>query len=159
MRNNWTTITRKQKLGKKQLYGRFKRLISNISHEKIWTWLRKGNFKRETSSLLTAAPKKAIRTNHIKVIIDKTQQNSKCKISGEREENIKHIINECSKLAQKDYKTRHKWVGKIIHWELCNKFKFDHYEQMIYAQPGDLRRLVIQTSVKDHQLTLMWKTL
>ena len=32
--NNRMTITRKQKWGGKQLYGRFKRLINNISHEK-----------------------------------------------------------------------------------------------------------------------------
>ena len=37
------TTTRKQKWEGKQLYGRFKRLINNISHQKTWTWLRKGN--------------------------------------------------------------------------------------------------------------------
>ena len=26
-----------------------------------------------------------------------------------------HIISECSKLAQKEYKTRHDWVDKVIH--------------------------------------------
>ena len=52
--NNRMTITRKQKWEGKQLYGRFKRLINNISHDKTWTWLRKGNFKRETESLLIA---------------------------------------------------------------------------------------------------------
>ena len=31
------------------------------------------------------------------------------------------IISECSKLAQKEYKTKHDWVGKMIHWELSNK--------------------------------------
>ena len=43
-----------------------------------------------------------------------------------RDETINHIISECSKLALKEYKTRHNWVGKVIHWELCKKFKFDH---------------------------------
>ena len=37
------TITRKQKWEEKQLYGRFKRLISNISHQKTWTYLRNRN--------------------------------------------------------------------------------------------------------------------
>ncbi len=60
------TITRKQKWEEKQLYVRFKRLISNISFEKTWTWLIKGNLKRETESLLIAAQNNAIRTNHIK---------------------------------------------------------------------------------------------
>ena len=52
---NRMTITRKQQWEEKQLYGRFKRLINDISHENTWTWLRKGNFKRETESLLIAA--------------------------------------------------------------------------------------------------------
>ena len=53
--DNRMTITRKQKWEGKQLYGQFKRLINNISFDKIWTCLRKGNFKRETESLLMAA--------------------------------------------------------------------------------------------------------
>ena len=67
------TKTRKQKCEGKQLYRRFKRLVNNTSHQKTWTWLRKGNLKRETESLLIAAHDNAIRTNHIKARIDKTQ--------------------------------------------------------------------------------------
>ena len=37
---NRMTKTRKQKWEGKQLHGRFKRLINNISHDKIWTWQR-----------------------------------------------------------------------------------------------------------------------
>ena len=96
-----------------------------IWHDKTWTWLRKGNLKRETESLLMAA-QNAIRSNHIKARIDKTQQNSKCRLCGDRDETINHIISECSKLAQKEYKTRHDWEGKVTHWEMCKKFKFDH---------------------------------
>ena len=70
MMDNRMTITRKQKCEGKQLYGRFKWLINNISHDKTWTWLRKGNFKRETESLLIAAQNSIIRTNHIKARID-----------------------------------------------------------------------------------------
>ena len=36
------------------------------------------------------------------------------------------MISECSKLAQKEYKTRHDWMGKVIHREMCKKFKFGH---------------------------------
>ena len=44
------TTTRKQKSEKKQHYGRFKRQINNISHQKTWTWLRKGNPKKQNIS-------------------------------------------------------------------------------------------------------------
>ena len=83
---------------------------------------KKRNFMRETKSLLIAAQNNAVRTNHIKAKIDKTQQNSKCRLCGDRDETINHIISECSKLAQKEYKTRHNWVGKVIHREMCKKF-------------------------------------
>ena len=89
------TITRKQKWEEKQLYGRLKRLISK-KNEKTWMWRRKGNLKRETESLLIAT-QNAIKTNHIKARIDKTQQNSQCSLCGDRDENINHIISECSK--------------------------------------------------------------
>ena len=39
---------------------------------------------------------------------------------------INHIISECSQLAQRENKTRHDWVDKVIHRELCQKLKFDH---------------------------------
>ena len=81
----------------------------------------KGNFKRETESLPIAAQNNAIRTNHIKARIDKTQPNSKCKFRGNRVETMNHIISECCKLAQKEYKTRHDSEGNVIHLELCKK--------------------------------------
>ena len=130
------TITRKRKCEEKQLYGRFKSLINNISYEKTWTGLRKGNFKRETESPLIVAQNNAIRTNHIKVRIDKTQQNRKYRLCGERDETINHIISECSKLAQKEYKTRHDWMGKVIHWEMYKKLKFDHTNKWYIHNPA-----------------------
>ena len=100
-RINRTTITRKQKWEEKQLCGRFKRLTNNISHKKTWTWLRKGNLMRETESLLIPAQNNAIRTNHIKARIDKSQQNSRLRLCDDRDETSYHIISESSKLAQK----------------------------------------------------------
>ena len=124
--NERMTTTRNQKWERKQLYGRFKRIINNISHQKTWTWLRKGNLKGETESLRIAAQDNAIRTNNIKARIDKAQQNSKCRLCSDRDETINHIISECSKLAQKEYKARHDWVATVIHWEMCRKFQFYH---------------------------------
>ena len=112
------TTTRKQKWERKELYGRFKRLINNILHQKTWTWLRKANLKRETEPLLIAAQEYAIRTNHIKARIDKTQQNSKCRLCGDRYETINHIVSEFSKLAQGKYRAKHDLVGKVVHWEM-----------------------------------------
>ena len=56
--------------------------------------------------------KNAIRTNYIKTIIDYTQRNGKCTVYEESNETRNHIISECSKLAQKKYKSRHDWVER-----------------------------------------------
>ena len=90
----------------------------------------KRNLKKVTESLLIAAQNNAIRTNYIKARIDKTQQNSKCRLCCERDETINYIISECSKLAQKEYKSRYDWVGKVIYWEMCKEFKFDHTNKL-----------------------------
>ena len=138
--DNRMTITRKQKWEEKQLYGCFKRLI-NILHEKTWTWLRLGDFKRETESLLIATQNKAIRTNHIKARIDKMEPNSKCRLCCDRDETINHIRSECSKLAQKECKTRHDWVDKVIDSEMCKKFIFDHMNNPAPVLGNDTHKL------------------
>ena len=50
------------------------------------------------------------------------------------------IISKCSKLAQREYKARHDWVGKVIHGEMCKKFKFDHTNKWYMAQPSTCPR-------------------
>ena len=98
---------------------------NEISHEKTWKWLRKGNFKWETKSIRIVAQINTIQTNIIKAKIDKMQKDSKCWLCDDRDKTINHILSKCSKLAQKEYKTRHDRVGKVIYWELCKKVKID----------------------------------
>ena len=89
-------------------------------------WLRKGNFKKKAKSLLIAVQNNAIRTSQVKAWIDNIQQNSRCRLCDDRDETINHIISECSKLSQKEYKAWHDWVGRLMHWEQCKELKFDY---------------------------------
>ena len=116
-RTNRTTITRKQKWEEKQLYGCFKRLISNISHEKNVGVVK----KRETKSLLKAAKNDAIRTNHIKARIDKSQHSSRWRSCGDKDETINYIIRKCRELAQKEYKTWHNLGGQGVPLEAVHE--------------------------------------
>ena len=102
MRTNRTTKKKqKTKMGRKTILWTFK-----TTNKKTLMWLKKGNLKRKTESFQTAAQNNALRTNHIKSRIDKTQQNSKCTLCGDRDETINHT-SKISKLVQKEYKTRH----------------------------------------------------
>ena len=64
------------------------------------------------------------------------QQNSKCRLCGDRNETINHI-SKCSKLAQ-EYKTKHDWMGKVIHWDMCKKFQFDHTNKWYMHNPASV---------------------
>ena len=39
-----------------------------------------------------------------------------------------------NRIAQKEYKTKHYWVGIVIHWELCKGLKFD-YDNVMGTYP------------------------
>ena len=41
-------------------------------------------------------------------------------------------------MAQKKYKSRHDWVGKVIHWELCKELRFDHTDKGNTQKPDSV---------------------
>ena len=49
-----------------------------------------------------------------------------CRMCNEREETIFHILSECQKLAQTEYKKRHDKVAQLVHWNLCKRYGIDH---------------------------------
>ena len=51
---------------------------------------------------------------------------SKCSLGKDRNETVNNTISEYSKLVEKEYKTRHDWVGKVIHWWLGKRLKLYH---------------------------------
>ena len=59
-------------------------------------------------------------------------------------------------MAQKEYKARHDWVGKVIHWEMCKKFKFDHANKWYMHNPApvlenDTQKLIWDFNIQtDH---------
>ena len=61
---------------------------------------------------------------------------------------LKRIISECSKLAQKGYKARHDWVRRVIHWEMCRKFQFDHTNKWYTFNPAPV--------LENDQHKLLW---
>ena len=63
-----------------------------------------------------------------------------------------HIINEYIKLTQKEYKTRHDWMGKVIHRGLCKKLKFDHPTKWYMHKPESLRMNKMQKLLGDYEI-------
>ena len=114
------------------MHGQFIRQTKDIADDMFWAWLGSGTLKRETESLITAAQDQCIRTNNIKA---KTQEKSLCRMCGQKEETVMHIICECTKLAQKEYKRRHDLMGTAIQWKLCKQLEFNHAAKWYEHKP------------------------
>ena len=87
------------------------------------------DLKVKTEATICAAKEQALMTNYTKNKIDKTSENPLCKMCGERGETVQHIICECKKLAQREYKRRHDTVAKLVHWKLCEKHNLERKEK------------------------------
>ena len=71
---------------------------------------------------------------------------------------IINIISEYSKLAQKENKIRHNRVGKMIHSELCKKFKFYHNVRWYMHKPesvlNETHKILLHFKIQvDHQIS------
>ena len=78
--------------------------------------------EKKKQGLIFAAQEQALRMNWIRKNIDGQEVSEKCRMCGERDESIIHLIAKCKKLAQKECKQRHDNIARIVHLELCQKF-------------------------------------
>jgi len=69
-----------------------------------WEWLRNGDLKKAIKGTIMAAQEQATRTRSIKHHIDEVETSPLCRLCGDREETISHLVSEYSQLAQKQYK-------------------------------------------------------
>ena len=112
------------------MVSQYVRITEEIRDHESWNWLKRGTLKKETEGTLMAAQDQALRTNAIKSRIDKQDISPMSRLCGEREETISHIVAECTKLAQKQYRHwRHDRVALVIYCTLCKRFGFPHSDQ------------------------------
>ena len=83
----------------KVLHGQYFRQTKEVRSDHIIVWLQSGDLERETESLILAAQNQSIRTNLIKVKIDKNQGDYLCRVCRKVDESIDHIVSGYSKLA------------------------------------------------------------
>ena len=83
------------------------------------------DLKVQTEATICAAQEQALRTNYTKNKIDKTSENPLRRMCDERGETVQHMICECKKLAQSEYKKTHDTDAKLVHWKLCEKHNLE----------------------------------
>ena len=127
-----TQQERKTKWKEKMFHGQFLRHTKELADKEQWWWLTYGTRKRETEE-------QALRTNLVKAKIDKDQEDSRCRMCGKADESINHLLSDCSKMTQKEYKHRHDWMGKKTYWEVWKNYGietkakwYEHKPQAVY---------------------------
>ena len=106
--------------------------------EESWNWLRKADLKIQTEALICTGQEQALRTNYVKYHSDKTVESPLCRLCGEKGESVNHIVCECKKLAQREYKQRHDNVAKVVHWKLCEKYHLEKKEKWYEHAPDSV---------------------
>ena len=86
------------------IHGQHVRQTNDFAAQNSWQWLRRGSLKRQTESLIIAAQDQALGTNYRKAKIEHSRESVMCRMRKTSDETVTHIISECSKLAQTDYK-------------------------------------------------------
>ena len=127
---------REVKWHEKVMHGQFFRDTDGIADKKkSCLWLKNGDLKKGTEALIMAAQEQAIRKKYVKHHIDKSRDSPTCRMCDEKGKTVNHIICECSKLTQKEYKRRHDNVARIFHWEICKEYDLPRAEQWYNHEP------------------------
>ena len=67
---------------------------------------------------------------------------------GTRNETISHLVSECGKPAQKEYKQRHDGVGRCVHWQFCENLGFNRARLWYEHEP--------ESAVENKCLKILW---
>ena len=51
---------------------------------------------------------------------------------------VNHLLGECPKLAQKEYRRRHDGVAKALHWDLCGQYEFERSDKWYEHSPENV---------------------
>ena len=65
-----------------------------------------------------------LRTNAIKARTDRSQTDSGCRVCKKVDETVNHLVSECGKLAQQEYKRMHDKVALALHWNIYRNYGF-----------------------------------
>ena len=87
-------------------------------------------------STIVAAQDQALYTRNLRNVVYRENVQSISRVCGAADETVVHIVSECSKQVQKEYKqVRHDNVAKMLHWKLCEKWGFSKAEKWYIHKP------------------------
>ena len=140
----------KQKWEKKQMHGQYPKRIGKKDVDQKMTnqWLKLAGPKSETEGFIIAAQDQAIKTNYYRDKILKDGADPVCRICGQFQETIDHIVAGCPELAETEYLQRHNKAATYLHWNICKEFNINTKSKWYEHEP--------QTVSEKDDITIFW---
>ena len=112
------------------MYGQYPKTVKekDVDHQMINQWLKKAGLKSETDGFVIAALDQAINTNYYRSRMLKDGTAPMCRICGQFQETIDHIVAGCPELAKTEYLHRHNKEATYLHWNICKEMNIDSNE-------------------------------
>jgi len=114
-------VKTKERWQGKGMHGQMPRNLDEklVDIEQSHRWLKSGDIKGKTESMIVAAHDQAISTNYFKNKILKEETGNKCWLCKQHEETIDHLTSGCPILAKNEYLMRHDQVCTHLHYSIC----------------------------------------
>ena len=103
-------------------------------------WLKTAGLKSEREGFIIAAQDRS------KILKDGTDP--ACRICGQFQETIDHVVAGCPELAKTEYLRRHNRAATYLHWNLCKEFNINTKEKWYEHEP--------QTVTENDDTTILW---
>ena len=104
----------------------------DVDHQMTNKWLRSGGLKSETEGFIIAAQDQAIKINYYRRNILNDGTDPMCRICGQYQETIDHIVAGCPELAKTEYVHRRDKAASYLHWNIC-RAKYKRRRVMVWA--------------------------
>jgi hypothetical protein len=134
------------------MYGQFRRTTNqpHVDTDLTWKWLKSAQLRSETEGLLMAAQDQCLATNYYNNRITGLSSSSACRMCGQHDEFIDHIVSSCPVLAPTEYMHRHNRIGTYIHWHICKYYDIDNIPEHWYDHEPEM------VTSKGNSVTILW---
>ena len=96
---------------------------------------KSGGLKSETEGFIIAAKDQAIKTNYYRRNILNDGSGPMCRICGQYQETIDHIVAGCPELAKTEYLHGHDKTASYLHWNICKELNTNVEEKWYEHEP------------------------
>ena len=134
------------------MYGQFRRNTNqpHVDTDLTWKWLKSAQLRGETEGLLMAAQDQCLPTNYYNSRITGLSNSSACRMCGQNDEYIDHIVSSCPVLAPTEYLHRHNKIGTYIHWNICKNYDIEGIDENWYDHEPQM------VTNKENSVTILW---